>query len=235
MIPYQNPTENKPPKKKTVKALRPSQIINKKRNIYQFEDKWKESFGRPENFAKWFITGPSYSGKSSFLFSLCEYLTNFGKVAYNNYEEGDSETVADKMRMSGLIHKEDLFRLIPKEPALEFKKRLMKRKSAEFGVFDSIQHGQINKELFLNITEDLCVPKKGKSLLFVSHYTKDGLWTFVRHDCDIKVEVINFVANVESRYGGNKPFVIWEEMAKARWGSRYKQVINGQYWPGRRK
>ena len=72
-------------KKKRIKVLQPSQIINKKRKIYPFEGKFLESFGKPERHAKWFFTGPSFAGKSSLLFEVCNYLTSYGTVDYNNH------------------------------------------------------------------------------------------------------------------------------------------------------
>src|SRR5688572_14326701 len=92
------------PKKKKIKVLRPSQIISKERDIYPFEGIFFDSFGRPERHAKWFITGPSFAGKSSLIFTICNYLTRFGIVDYNNHEEagGDSETVANKIMQSGM-------------------------------------------------------------------------------------------------------------------------------------
>ena len=47
----------------------------------------------------------------------------------------------------------------------------------------------------------------------------------VEVDVDIKVRVEGFVAFVRSRYGGNKPFVIWEEGAKKYWGRKYRFII----------
>jgi hypothetical protein len=221
-------------RKPKVKAYSAQQIINRKRVLYPFEGKWKESFGEPEKIAKWFISGPSFSGKSSLTFTLCEYLSVFGCIDYNSLEEGDSQTVADKIIRHGLAHKTN-FRLLAKVPVDQFEDRLMKRKSAAFGVIDSVQHAQMNKKQYCRMVDRLCIPKKGKSMIFINHWTKDELWKHIKHDCDIKIEVINYVAYVESRFGGGKPFVIWEEGAKRKWGKKYNLVINGHYWPGQKK
>lgn len=229
------------PRKRKTRVLSPSQIINKKRHEYHFSGKWKEAFGQPETHAKWFITGPSFSGKSSLVFELCNYLSQFAVIDYNNFEEagGDSKTVSDKLSMYGLNDKDGKIRLF-KAPIISdiyesFTDRLLKRKSAAIGVIDSVQHAEMNKHIYIELTDRFCNPKKGKSLIFINHWIKNDLTKFIRHDCDIKVEVINFVARVESRYGGNKPLVIWEEQARQRWGKRYKQVIEGRYWPGQKK
>ena len=174
------------------------------------------------------------------LFELCKELLKFGTVDYNNHEEagGDSDTVARKIIQSGLKENTQLrlYKAFIEDPLYEtFEERLARKKSAEFAVLDSIQHAELNKKQYLHLTNKFCTPRRAKSLLFVSHWQKNDFTIFVKHDCDIKIEVIGFVANVESRYGGNKPFIIWEEQAKKHWGKKYNHVINGRYWPGKKK
>ena len=193
---------------------------------------------------KWFITGPPYSGKSSLVFELCNELTTFGKVDYNNHEEagGDADTVARKLREKGLADKDGKIQLykapIESDEYETWNEILSKKQSAPFGVLDSLQHaGLTTKRQFLGLVDKFCTPKRGKSLIFISHFEKNEFTKFVKHDCDIKVEVIGFVANVESRAtdAQNKPFVIWEQKAKEYWGKNYKKVISGAYWPGRKR
>ncbi len=229
------PNEQMPPKKAKIRALRPSQVVNKKRTIYDFDGPFLETMGRPEKIAKIFITGPSYSGKSSFTFQLCKYLTRFGSVDYNNFEEGDSQTVAEKIQEHGLLDAEKVFRLLPKVSIPEFHERLLRRKSAAFAVIDSVQHAELNKHEYIKLVDSLCVPRRGKCIIFINHWVKNDLTKFIKHDCDIKIEVVGFVANVLSRYGGNKRFVIWEKGAKAYWQKKYNSVVQGKYWPGEKK
>lgn len=225
-------------KKKKIRALRPSEIISKKRSIYPFDGKWLDSFGKPERHSKWFITGPSFSGKSSFVFMLCDYLARFGIVDYNNHEEagGDAQTVASKIEKHVAIENHTRIRLY-KAPIVSdthetFLERLLKKNSADFAVLDSVQHAELDKRHYIDLTNQLCTPRKGKSIIFISHWVKNDYTKFLKHDADIKIEVIGFVANVSSRYGGGVPFLIWEEGAKKYWGKKYKQVIAGKYWPG---
>ena len=224
-------------KKKRIRQLTPKQIVEKQRYIHEFSGCFLESFGKPEKHCKWFITGPSYSGKSSFVFQLCEYLTEFGKIDYNNHEEagGDSDTVAVKLRNAGLtdskkvrFYKAD----IESEEYETFLERLMKRGSADFAILDSMQHAGLNKRTYLELTTQLCTPRKKKNLIFISHWIKNDFTKFVKHDCDVKIEVKGFVAKVESRCTDalNKPFLIWEEGAKRFWGKKYKQVLQGKFW-----
>lgn len=231
-------------KKQKIKILRAKNIISKKRVIYEFKGKYRESFGCPERHAKWFITGPSYSGKSSFLFELAGYLAQYGKVDYNSQEEagGDSQTIANKIVQADSYNVDALNRKIAyyKAPIISdeletFEDRLRKKRSAAFAILDSIQHAELTRKQYLKITNYLSNPRHGKSLLFVSHWVKNDFVKFVKHDCDIKIEIIGFVASVDSRYGGGKPFLIWEEAAKKYWGKKYNQIITGKYWPGRKK
>jgi hypothetical protein len=222
-------------KKTIIRAYSPRQVVNKQRVIYPFQGNLKESFGQPERIAKWFITGPSFSGKSSLIFSLCNELCTYGKVDYNSFEEGDSQTVAEKIERHGLLEREGAFKLLPKVPVHAFKHRMLKRKSAAFGVIDSVQHAEMNKHTYIDLVDSLCNQKRGKSLLFINHWIKNDLTKHIKHDCDIKIEVVGFVAHVESRYGGNHPFLIWEDGAKRYWGKRFRQVVDGKYWPGQKK
>ena len=223
------------PKRATIRAYSPKQVVNKKRVIYEFADKYKESFGCPEKCAKWIVWGQSFSGKSSFMFQLCNYLTDFGKIDYNSIEEGNTQTVADKIMKHGLLDKDGKFRILDRVPVDDLMIRLKRKKSADFAVIDSIQHSRMSKEFYLRMADTM----KNKSLLFVSHAKglnpAGDLAMHIRYDVDIKIHVVGFVAHVDSRYGGCKPFIIWEDGAKKYWGKKYSMVRDGKYWPGLKK
>lgn len=225
-----NNGENKP-KSLKVRVYSPLQLIEKKRVIYQFEGKFLESFGKPERHAKWFITGPSGSGKSSFVFDLCANMLNYTTIDYNSHEEGDSQTVVDKLLRHN-IPATGGFKLLDRVPCNLWLERLLKRKSSGAGVLDSLQHGQMSIRQYCEFVAKLCNPKKGKMLFFISHHVTNDFVKFVRHDCDIKVDVRGFIAFPNpSRYGGGKPYVIWEEGAKRYWKKKYNPIINGSFMP----
>jgi hypothetical protein len=222
-----------PPARPKMVCLKPSQVVNKKRVMYQFDGEFAEVFGSPERHAKWFITGPSFSGKSNFVFKLCAYLCRFGMVWMNNFEEGDAATVAQKLERFELTQFDSHFRLYPRAPIPDFKAALLRKRSGNIAVVDSIQHAHMNKRLYDDFSMALSNPRRGKMLLFISHYSKNDFTSHVRHDCDIKIEVIGFVARVESRYGQQKQMLlIWEEGAKKYWGKHYKKVLEGKFWTG---
>ena len=92
-------------KKKRVKMLKPSQIINKSREYIILDGRIGESLGNIELGTKIFITGRSFSGKSSFITQLCKEFAKKGiKIDYNNHEEkgGDASTVKKKIELAGI-------------------------------------------------------------------------------------------------------------------------------------
>jgi hypothetical protein len=217
------------------RSLSIKQVLNKKRIIYDFDGPFLESFGNPERNAIWCIWGQSANGKTRFLLQLCKYLCRFGLVAYNSLEEGDGESFAKALRETDMHEVEGKFKLIDMEAAPEFFQRLQKKKAAQFAVIDSIQYAGFDYSFY----KEMKVRLRKKSLLFISHAqgsmplgrTADA----IRYDASIKVHVIGYVAKVRSRYGGHKPYVIWEDGAKRYWGKKYSSVIAGKYWPGEKK
>lgn len=233
-----------PPKKRKVKQLRPSQIINKERVYIELGGDLGESLGRIEKGAKIFITGRSFSGKSTFITRLCAEMAKHMRVDYNTHEEkgGDASTVIEKMRIAGIDQSHDdqiRFYQAPIHSTEEetFADILSRRKSAGFAVLDSLQHAGMTKADYIAFTNRFCNARRGKIVAFISHWQKNDFVLHVKHDCDIKLEAMNYVVNVESRMAGatNKPIIIWEEGAKKAWGKNYKNVIAGRYWPGKKK
>lgn len=218
-----------------MRALSAKDVIDKKRIIYEFEGRFKNSFGCPEKNAIWLIFGKSGNGKTHFTLNLCKYLAeNFGRVDYNSLEEGDKHSFATALMHVDMYHTER-FKLLDRMPIWDFVGRLQKRKSADFAVVDSIQYSGISYMEHASIKARL----KRKSIIYISHANgnnPDGKTADkVRYDADIKVHIIGFVGKVISRYGGQEPFIIWEEGAKKYWGKKYHSVISGKYWPGDKK
>ncbi len=234
----------KPHKKKRTKVLRPSQIIKKERQYIELNDEIGASIGRIERGTKIFITGKSYSGKSSFITRLCQAMARHVNVDYNNHEEkgGDAATVKVKMKHAGIDETFDSrirYYMAPLHSDTEetFDEILSKRGSAGFAILDSMQHAGMDKTEYIRFTNKFCNPRKGKIIAFISHWQKNDLFKHVLHDCDVKLEVMHYVVYVESRLEGatNKPIVIWPEGAKKAWGKNFKAVTEGKYWPGRKK
>jgi hypothetical protein len=232
------------PQKKKVRKLKPSQIIGKKREFIELDGHIGESIGKVEPGTKIFITGRSYSGKSSFVFLLTKLFSKTLKCDYNNHEEkgGDASTVEEKMLISQIDKNDDANinfykALLHSDDEETFEDILKKKKSAKMFVLDSMQHAKMKIADYIRITDKFCNRQKGKIGVFISHWKKDDLYLHVLHDCDVKLEAMHYVVYVESRLPGatNKPIVLWEKKAREKWGKNYNKVVAGKYWPGKVK
>jgi hypothetical protein len=225
----------KKPKPSSARAYSVKQVTNKKRIVHDFEGEFLESFGKPERNAMWCIWGQSGNGKTRFMLQVCKYLTKFGKVDYNSLEEGNGESIAKALRETQMEEVEGKFRLLDVMPFDDFVARLSGKKTADFGVIDSVQYAGFDYDRYKQTKQLL----KKKSLLFISHATgnnpKGATAESIRYDASIKVHVVGYVGKVISRYGGNKPFIIWEEGAKKYWGKKFIHVKEGRYWVGMKK
>lgn len=161
-------TTAKKPKSTSSRAYSVKQVINKKRVIYDFDGEFLESFGKPEKNAIWFIWGQSGNGKTRFLLQVCKYLTKFGKVDYNSLEEGACESIAKALRETQMEEVEGKFRLLDVMPFNDFINRLSGKKTADFGVIDSVQYSGFNYEQYKEIKKQL--KKKISPLHFSCHW-----------------------------------------------------------------
>ena len=61
------------------RAYSPKDVANIKHKALPLEGEWKDVFGEPEEGDTWFISGPSASGKSSFVMQFAKMLCGIGK------------------------------------------------------------------------------------------------------------------------------------------------------------
>lgn len=188
-------------------------ILNKKRNLMQFDNEWLDAFGKPELTGAWLIWGGSGSGKTTFTMMLCKYLTKFGRVAYDSMEEGDGESIKlalVRVNMASVAHN---FILLVNEPIEELKVRLRKRKAPKIVVIDSLQYSELTYKAYKELREEF------NNTLFVIISHAEGrepegkIGKKVRYDAFVKIRVDGYRAFVKSRYGGGKPIDIWPEEA----------------------
>jgi hypothetical protein len=89
--------------------------------------------------------------------------------------------------------------------------RLKRKKSAKIVFIDSIQHSGISYEMWKKLRA--MFPKK--IFILISHATGNeprGAAAYdIRYDVDIKCFVKDFVGYPDGRFGGGKPFMIWED------------------------
>ena len=108
-----------------------------------------------------------------------------------------------------------------------YRPRLNRKKSPRFVVIDSVQYWDVDYEKYKALKA--AFPRK--TFIFISHSKgklPDGKTADkIRYDAGVKVRVEGFAAFVTSRYGGNRPYVIWEDGAKRYWGKDYKKLLSG--------
>jgi KaiC/GvpD/RAD55 family RecA-like ATPase len=213
------------------KVLGLKQLLQKK---YTFLEGLPEpiirSFGKLTNNFVMIIWGMSGNGKSNFTMQFIIALMQFGKVLYVALEEGFEATTQltamrqlDEEAHSGKIEFADHEMKIE-----ELKKKLKKKKSPRFIVIDSLQYWKITYDQYKELKEMF----PNKTFIFISHAAgklpRGKTAEDIMYDAGIKVRIEGYVCTtVISRYGGNMPYVIWEEGAKKYWGAKYKKTISG--------
>lgn len=179
-----------------------------------------QTFGEVESNSNMLVWGNSANGKTNFLMQVLQVLEKQGKVCYLPLEEGHTKTMQDKLQR--YFKKGDKIQLA--DPAITFHELvsiLKRKKSAKFIVIDSLQYFRFTFEQYNELKQLF----PSKSFILISHANgkepAGKLADLIRYDVPIKVHVEGFIAFPKSRYGGNKPYVIWEEGAKDYWGAQY--------------
>lgn len=178
----------------------------------EFKGEWLKLIGEPEVAGSWIIWGLSGNGKTRFCLQLAKYLASFQKVFYNTKEEGLKKSFHNAVSAVGLkgvgdkfaFHSENLYQMMA---------RLYKKRSPNIVIVDSVQFLGMTKEQYDMLLSEF--PKK--LFIFISHAKghepKGEVADAIRYNSDVKIEVFKFLAmpRENTRFGGSKPFVIWEE------------------------
>lgn len=187
------------------------QVLRTRFKVLPFEGEWKDAIGCPELTGSWIIWGNSGNGKTRFALQLCKYLCQFGRVAYDSLEEGVSVSLVKAIKETHMMEVRKKFVVLDKEPIDQLTERLEKPKSPDIVCVDSLQYTGMSYERYKALKERF--PKK--LFIWISH--ADGtlpegrVAKKVRFDSNVKVFVQAYRAEPVSRYGGGKPYIIWEE------------------------
>lgn len=212
------------------KVLGLKQLLQKRYVFLEgLSDQFKSSFGNLVDAFIMIVWGMSGNGKSSFMMQLVVELMKFGKVLYVSLEEGH-EASMQQLVIKALNEDEHSGKIEFADHHMTYEAllaKLKKKKSPKFVIIDSLQYWNIDYDKYKVLKESF--PKK--AFIFVSHASgklPDGKTADkIRYDAGIKVHVDRYIAFPISRYGGNQPFVIWEDGAKAKWGKEYKAATTG--------
>ena len=187
------------------------QVLRTRFKVLPFEGEWKDAIGCPELTGSWIVWGNSGNGKTRFALQLCKYLCQFGRVAYDSLEEGVSVSFVKAIKETHMMEVRKKFVVLDKEPIDQLTERLEKPKSPDIVCVDSLQYTGMSYEQYKALKERF--PKK--LFIWISH--ADGMLPEgrvakkVRFDSNVKVFVQAYRAQPVSRYGGGKPYIIWEE------------------------
>lgn len=189
---------------------------------------FSDSFGEVVGNFKMIVWGDSANGKSNLLFQFLSVLCKQGPALYVSLEEGHEKTMQNKA--AEYFKEEDHGRIRFADHSLSYNDMvalLKKKKSPKFIVIDSLQYWNITYDQYKALKASF----PNKAFIFISHANgklPDGkVANQVKYDAGIKVNVEGFIAFVKSRYGGNKPYVIWEEGARNYWGKDYHKKSTG--------
>lgn len=216
------------------KVLGLKQLLQKKYNFLEgLPEEITRSFGKlVDNFIM-IVWGMSGNGKSNFMMQFLKAIMQYGKVLYVALEEG-FEATTQITALRQLTEQEHTGKIEFADHEMTYEelvKKLKKKKSPRFIVIDSVQYWNISYEQYKALKEMF----KKKSFIFLSHASgklPDGRTADkIRYDAGIKVRVEGYIAFPISRYGGNKPYLIFEgdatEGARYYWGKNLNKVLSG--------
>lgn len=200
------------------RAYSPKDVANIKHKVLPFEGKWKDVFGEPEQGDTWFISGPSASGKSSFVMQLAKMLCGFGPVLYISLEEGVGVSMQRRLAQFKMNEVQGSFRITTDGDMDTLAERLAKPKSAKFIIVDSYQFAfEVGWEY--SLTRDLIDRFKQKTFIFISQEDKGkplGKPAIrLKYKAGVKVRTQGYRAYCQGRYSGgvSEYYTIWEEKA----------------------
>ncbi|MGL4346476.1 MAG: ATP-binding protein [Chitinophagaceae bacterium] len=198
----------------TGKTIGTGKFLRKKFFEYEFEGKWKASFGMPEKGSRWLIYGDSGSGKTEFAVQLAKYMTRFGKVFFLSREQGDSSSLQQCWKRNNMREVKSKIVLGVGYNMQELIVHLQAKRKIETVIIDSIDYMDMTAEEYKQLSE-IC---NRKNIILVSwkegKRPKSAAGRAIEYMVSVKIEVRDFVAFPRSRYGGNQPYIIWLEKAK---------------------
>jgi hypothetical protein len=206
------------------RALSVTEFDAKKFDELNVSEELHKFFGKPESNFSMIWYGKSGNGKTEgAIIILKRILQRYPRwrALYNSFEQGFSKSLQDAFRRQSMIDVKGQVLIAHKEPYLQMVERLKKKKSPQIIIIDSIQYIRLTYDQWKELRN--LFPRK--VFIMIAHSKGDEPEGFhaqkIEYDVDIKVLVKGYQAWPKSRFGGNEPFMIWEEGYR-RWLSRQK-------------
>lgn len=200
------------------------QILQKKYDLMKYDPAFKCVLGYiPQNVIM-VVFGESGHGKTEFTMRLTKsFCQGKTKVDWISYEQGHGLDMQMALKRNNMIEVANYFSVTdpnykknPNTSYLEdLHSRVSKRGSADVFVIDSLQYMMITVADYYELKNKY--PSKG--FIFISHQNgrePDGTTAKkVAYDGGCTIRVKHYIAHpVKNRYGGNDPYIIWEERAR---------------------
>lgn len=191
----------------------PKDIESKKYECFDWDGEWLSAFGNPAMNSRWFVLGPSASGKSSFVMQLAKKFCEYGPTLYMSYEEGVGMEFQRRLKLMKMNEVQGRFVVTPDDTYKEIMDRLSKPKSPRFVVVDSFQVSEWSYEQALELMKRY--PQKG--FVFISQEDKGqpiGKAAIrLRYIADMKIRVAGYKAYCQGRSAGSPGnyYVVWKE------------------------
>lgn len=205
------PVKVKPAKQRLSRAITSTQFLQMRFTTLPFTGVFLESFGLPEDNFSMIIYGESGNGKTEGEIQLCKYMSQFGHVYFNSKEQGFSLSLQQAWIRNKMDEVADKVKLVHKESYENMVRRLKRKQSAKIVFIDSIQHSKITYDMWISLRA--MFPKK--IFILISHSEgrrpQGAAAKAIEYDVDLKVFVKDFVMYNSGRFGGGKPYIIYED------------------------
>jgi hypothetical protein len=196
------------------RAIPVRQLARQRFRGLDFEGPWFDAVGMPELTGAWLVWGNSGNGKTRFALQLAKYMTGFCRVAYNSLEEGASLSFQRAVEQVDFSHAGSRLLVLDKEPINELIERLKRQKSPDVIIIDSVQYTGLKYAEYVQLKDQF----RKKLFILVSHaegkLPEGRVAKSIRYDAMVKVWIEGYMAFPVSRFGGGKPYTIWEEGAE---------------------
>lgn len=203
------------------------------RTIEGLDVEFTQSLGEMEDAWDAIIFGKSGNGKTNFTIVLLKALIKAldCRAEYVSYEEGHGKTMRDAM-----IYRHNMLEEVGNRLMLtdhlnfeELKRKMSRKQSAKIWVIDSLQASHLSFEQCEQIKRLFVLSRKKKIVIYVSwaegRNPEGAVAKAVEYYASIKLHVDRLVVFPKSRFGGNKPFMIWKDGARTHRTSKEWQVL----------
>lgn len=196
-----------------MRAIGITQFLEKSYDVYDIQGEWLDSFGQIEKNFKMSVTGDSGHGKTELVVKLIKELClkNSVKVDYFSYEQGHSKSLQAAIQRNNMEDVKGKVIFMTGGTFDELINRLKRKASARIVVIDSQDYSELSTKQYKELVKTF--PRK--SFIITSWAKNEKPKNQAAKDIEfmscIKVYVKSFKAYPRSRFGGNKPLVIWDK------------------------